>query len=68
MWHCGRYVPPRCWADLYAALSGAEKLIYITGWSVNAQIHLVRGQDRASNVPSRRFKFYNHEKSSYYLG
>ena len=41
----GRYVPPRCWADLYAALSGAEKLIYITGWSVHAQIHLVRGLD-----------------------
>ena len=38
-----QYQATRCWADLYTALSGAEKLIYITGWSVHTGIRLVRG-------------------------
>ena len=41
----GEYVPTRCWSDLYDALTGAQKLIYITGWSVNSEIHLVRDED-----------------------
>ena len=39
------YVPTRCWSDIYDAIAGAEKLIYITGWSVYYAIHLVRDED-----------------------
>ena len=38
-----QYQATRCWADLHTALSSAEKLIYITGWSVHTGIRLVRG-------------------------
>ena len=41
-----QYVPSRCWSDLYHALCSAERLIYITGWSVHTKIHLIRGQDQ----------------------
>ena len=41
----GDYVPTRCWSDIYDAIVGAEKLIYITGWSVYHAIHLVRDED-----------------------
>lgn len=47
------YVPTTCWKDLYAAISGAERFVYITGWSVYTAIQLVRGDDDpngASNV------------------
>ena len=40
----GEYVPTRCWSDLYDAIAAAQKLIYITGWSVHAGIHLVRDE------------------------
>ena len=41
----GDYRPTRLWLDLYRALEGAEKLIYITGWSVFTEISLVRGEE-----------------------
>ena len=37
------YEATRCWADLHSALSEAESLIYITGWSVHTGISLLRG-------------------------
>ena len=39
------YRPTRLWLDLYRALEAAQKLIYITGWSVFTQISLVRGEE-----------------------
>ncbi|KAL3697599.1 hypothetical protein R1sor_011675 [Riccia sorocarpa] len=38
--------PTRCWEDVYSMISGARRLIYITGWSVFTQIRLVRDEDR----------------------
>lgn len=39
------YRPTRLWLDLYQSLEAAQKLIYITGWSVFTQINLVRGEE-----------------------
>ncbi|KAH9299271.1 hypothetical protein KI387_030953, partial [Taxus chinensis] len=39
----GLYRPPRLWEEMYQYINGAEKFIYITGWSVYTQISLVRG-------------------------
>ncbi|MQL87994.1 hypothetical protein Taro_020544 [Colocasia esculenta] len=40
------YEPHRCWEDIFDAISGAQHLIYITGWSVYTQITLVRDSKR----------------------
>ncbi|KAK8962401.1 Phospholipase D alpha 1 [Platanthera guangdongensis] len=43
----GRYYEPRrCWEDIFDAISDAKHLIYITGWSVYAEITLVRDSKR----------------------
>uniref|UniRef100_A0A6A7G2J4 phospholipase D n=3 Tax=Hirondellea gigas TaxID=1518452 RepID=A0A6A7G2J4_9CRUS len=39
------YDPPQMWKDLARHLEGAQKLIYITGWSVKADISLERDDD-----------------------
>jgi len=39
------YLPTRLWIDLFNAINGATKLIYITGWSVFTEISLVRGDE-----------------------
>jgi len=39
------YSTTRCWLDTYRAICNAEKLIYVTGWSVYTKINLVRGDD-----------------------
>jgi len=44
----GQYTPTRLWLDLYNALDKAEKMIYITGWSVFTGISLVRGEEAAN--------------------
>ena len=31
---CNCCRPPRCWRDLYSAIDAAERLVYVTGWSV----------------------------------
>jgi len=38
------YQATRCWLDIYKSICRAEKLIYVTGWSVYTQIDLVRGE------------------------
>ena len=38
---------PRLWIDLFKALNSAQRLIYITGWSVFTQISLIRGEEAA---------------------
>lgn len=38
--------PGRCWEDVFDAISGAMKFIYIAGWSVYAEISLVREGQR----------------------
>ena len=40
------YEPQRCWEDIFDAISNAKHLIYITGWSVYAEIALVRDSRR----------------------
>ena len=47
-----QYIPPRCWRDIFEALQGAERLIYITGWSVFTDISLLRGEEREQNEDS----------------
>ena len=34
------YQDTRCWLDIYKSICNAEKLIYVTGWSVYTQIDL----------------------------
>lgn len=36
------YQPHRCWEDIFEAINNAQRLIYITGWSVNTEIKLCR--------------------------
>ena len=45
-----QYVPPRAWRDLFNAIENAQKFIYITGWSVYTNIHLLRGTDDPDGV------------------
>jgi phospholipase D1/2 len=40
------YEPHRCWEDIFDAITNAKHLIYITGWSVYAEISLVRDSRR----------------------
>nr|AAC49274.1 phospholipase D [Arabidopsis thaliana] len=40
------YEPQRCWEDIFDTISNAKHLIYITGWSVYAEIALVRDSRR----------------------
>jgi len=40
------YQPRRCWEDIFDAINNAQHLIYITGWSVYAEIMLVRDSRR----------------------
>ncbi|XP_010925209.1 phospholipase D alpha 1 [Elaeis guineensis] len=40
------YGPHRCWEDIFDAISNAQHLIYITGWSVYTEITLLRDSKR----------------------
>lgn len=40
------YEPHRCWEDIFDAITDAQHLIYITGWSVYTEISLVRDSRR----------------------
>lgn len=40
------YDPPKCWEDIFDAISNAKHFIYITGWSVYAKITLIRDPNR----------------------
>ncbi|KAJ4958010.1 hypothetical protein NE237_025121 [Protea cynaroides] len=40
------YEPHRCWEDIFDAITNAKHLIYITGWSVYAEISLIRDSKR----------------------
>ncbi|KAJ3702276.1 hypothetical protein LUZ61_005981 [Rhynchospora tenuis] len=40
------YEPHRCWEDIFDAISNAQHLIYITGWSVYTEITLIRDSRR----------------------
>jgi len=39
------YVPPRLWRDIYDTIIAAQRFIYITGWSVDTTISLLRGEE-----------------------
>jgi len=43
------YAHGKCWLDIFDAISQAQHLIYITGWSVWHQVRLVRDDGHASN-------------------
>lgn len=38
----GYFPPQRCWEDVFEAITNAQHLIYIAGWSVYTQITLIR--------------------------
>ncbi|XP_019052463.1 PREDICTED: phospholipase D alpha 1 [Nelumbo nucifera] len=40
------YEPHRCWEDIFDAITNAKHLVYITGWSVYTEIHLIRDNRR----------------------
>jgi len=40
------YQPHRCWEDIFDAITNAQHLIYITGWSVYTEITLIRDPKR----------------------
>ncbi|KAH7849966.1 hypothetical protein Vadar_025728 [Vaccinium darrowii] len=44
-----QYVQGKCWRDIFEAISQAQRLIYITGWSVWQNVRLVRDGGHASN-------------------
>lgn len=41
------YEPHRCWEDIFDTITNARHLIYITGWSVYAEITLMRDPRRS---------------------
>lgn len=43
-----------CWADIFDAISNAKQLIYITGWSVNTEIALIRDPNGLPNPGSNQ--------------
>jgi len=42
------YQPGSCYLDMFRTIVGARHFIYITGWSVWTDLHLVRGDDADS--------------------
>lgn len=40
------WTPPRLWRDIYDAICDAKHFIYITGWSVDTTISLLRDEDK----------------------
>ncbi len=45
-----QYVATTAWIDVFSALQHAQRFIYITGWSVNTAIRLVRGDEDSDGV------------------
>ncbi|KAJ3669517.1 hypothetical protein LUZ60_011467 [Juncus effusus] len=45
------YEPHRCWQDIFDAIINARQFIYIAGWSVYAEITLVRNPEKSSSKP-----------------
>ncbi|GAV79648.1 C2 domain-containing protein/PLDc domain-containing protein/PLD_C domain-containing protein [Cephalotus follicularis] len=43
------YEQGRCWHDIFDAIRQAQRLIYITGWSVNHNVKIVR-DDKAADI------------------
>ncbi|KAH9624277.1 hypothetical protein KSS87_013023 [Heliosperma pusillum] len=44
------YVHGKCWNDIFNSISTARRLVYITGWSVNNLVRLVRDAHNASGI------------------
>ena len=44
-----RYKPESCWKDVHRALTKAEQVICITGWSVWTKLKLLRGEDASKD-------------------
>ncbi|XP_074264857.1 phospholipase D beta 1-like [Silene latifolia] len=44
------YVHGKCWRDIFNSISAARQLVYITGWSVNNLVRLVRDAHNASGI------------------
>ncbi|KQK21427.1 phospholipase D alpha 1 isoform X2 [Brachypodium distachyon] len=43
------YEPRRCWEDVFEAVTNARRMVYITGWSVNTGVALVRDPGKPSS-------------------
>uniref|UniRef100_A0A0A8YCL6 Phospholipase D n=1 Tax=Arundo donax TaxID=35708 RepID=A0A0A8YCL6_ARUDO len=43
------YEPRRCWEDVFEAITNAQRMVYIAGWSVNTDVVLVRDPRRPSS-------------------
>nr|KYP76923.1 Phospholipase D beta 1 [Cajanus cajan] len=43
------YAHGKCWLDIFHAIEQAQRLVYITGWSVWHKVRLVRDAGQASN-------------------
>ncbi|KAL2337392.1 hypothetical protein Fmac_011838 [Flemingia macrophylla] len=43
------YAHGKCWMDIFHAIEQAQRLVYITGWSVWHKVRLVRDAGHASN-------------------
>ncbi|CAJ1949948.1 unnamed protein product [Sphenostylis stenocarpa] len=47
--HGMHYAHGKCWQDICDAIRGAQRLVYITGWSVWHKVKLVRDAGKATN-------------------
>ncbi|XP_058781012.1 phospholipase D alpha 1-like [Vicia villosa] len=45
-----RYVPGKCWEDVYNAINDAKHFICITGWSVYTEITLIRDPNKSTRT------------------
>ena len=45
------YVRPNCWEAIYESISNAKRFIYITGWSIHTQTHLLRENRPTTALP-----------------
>ncbi|KAK2392140.1 phospholipase D alpha [Trifolium repens] len=45
-----RYVPGKCWEDIYSAINDAKHFICITGWSVYTEITLIRDLNKSTRT------------------
>ena len=50
--------PPRLWRDIYDSICNAKHFIYITGWSVDTSISLLRGKERDKAIKDGKYSPY----------
>lgn len=53
-----KWKPPRLWRDIYDSICDAKHFIYITGWSVDTSISLLRGKEREKAIKDGNYSPY----------